>query len=354
MRVKKRIPASTDAIDGLNADDAGIRLLAAAVGDVPPARVLLVCCGDLPGVGADATRLVLDVRETTGSVARPIVVGPGLTARVEACFEHAVVWPRAHLGKDFTRQCIARAASSLAEGGRLWCAVRKDKGAEGVGELMAALMGNVTIVRRDRRYRLLSSERAPQIDEALARQILSVRYRIEDPWLDGLVLHACPGVFSRRELDDGTRLLIEHVAAVKLAPKQVIDLGAGVGPLALWAARRWSAGVLAVESNAIAAAMCRQNAEASGLADRVQVSMSDGLPPARDRTCDLALVNPPTHADPATLGRMLAGLRSWLRPNAPAFAVVSRPGRAIEAFTSAGARVAAHGYPHYTVVEASW
>lgn len=341
-------------VDGLNAADAGIRLLADAVAGADPTRVLLVCSGDLPGVGPGATRLVSDIREMKDSIAKPVVVGPGLTVALPHTFEHAVSWPRAHLGKDFTRQCVARAALSLAEGGRLWCAVRKDKGADTVAAFMAAVLGNVTTERREQRYRLLRSDRLPTIDRELAGETLALRYRIDDPRLQDLVVHGCPGVFSRRELDSGTAVLIDHVAGLELAPRDVLDLCAGIGPLALWAARRWPAArVTAVESNAIAATMCRENVEASALDDRVAVVMHDGLPEPPDPV-DVALVNPPTHADPAALGQLLGGLRAWVRPGSPALAVVSRPGRAIEAFESAGATVQSHAYPRYTVVEARW
>ena len=353
MRVKNTDRADSVGVDGLNAADAGVRLLAGAVANVNAAGLLLVCCGDVGGVGPEATRLVLDVRETMGGVARPVIVGPGLEAPLQPRFEHALMWPRAHLGKDFTRQCVARAACSLVEGGRLWCAVRKDKGADSVGEFMAAVFGNVTTQRREQRYRLLSSDRGAEIDRVLTHDTLALRYRIDDLLLDGLVVHACPGVFSRRGLDAGTRLLIEHVSAMEVAPRHVVDLGTGVGPLALWAARRWSASVTAVDSNALAVAMCRENAAASGLGSLVHVSLCDGLPD-RPTPAELALVNPPTHADPATLARLLGSLRAWLRPGAPALAVVSRSGRAIEAFEAAGARVGTHTYQGYTVVEARW
>lgn len=305
-------------------------------------------------MGGGATRLITDVREAEASLARPVPVGPGLTATLPRRFSDAMVWPRAHLGKDFARQCLARGARGLAEGGRLWCAVRKDKGADTVADFMAALMGDVTVERRDKRYRLLRSDRGARLDEALAERTLGVRYRLEDPWLGDLVVRACPGVFSRRELDAGTRVLIEHAAHMELEPVRIVDLGAGVGPLALWAAKRWpGAHVTAVESNVIAATMCRENAESSGLSGRVEVVVHDGLP-APASGVELALVNPPTHADAAELGRLLGGLRAWLQPGAPALAVVNRPGRAHEAFAGAGATVRRHPYAHYTVLDARW
>ena len=93
-------------MDGLNPDDPGITLLARAVAGRPSREILLVCCGDVPGVGPEATRVVLDVREREGAIAR--VVDPH--EQLSRTFGDAIVWPRPHLGKDFSVWCLARGA----------------------------------------------------------------------------------------------------------------------------------------------------------------------------------------------------------------------------------------------------
>src|SRR5688572_1796721 len=257
-------------IEGANPSDPGVALLADAVVGVDSREILLVACGEIPGVGPDATRLVLDVRELGRPGARPFALDPD--APLDG-FAHALVWPRAHLGKDFTFACLATGALALREGGTLHCAVRKSKGADSIGEHMATLLGGVEVVARDRGYRRLAAVRGAAFDRERARASLVVRYRIADPLLGDLTLESAPGVFARRELDLGTRCLIEHAAAhVDVAPARVLDLGAGTGPLALWAARRWPAAhVLAIEANLLAAGSCESNARANGLADRVRV-----------------------------------------------------------------------------------
>jgi 16S rRNA G1207 methylase RsmC len=348
---------STAFVDGLNPTDPGVRMLADAVAGAPSREILLVACGDIPGVGAPATRLVLDVRELDQPGATPLRLAPAGPSG----FAHAIVWPRAHLGKDFTFACLARGALGLRESGTLWCAVRKAKGADSVADFMAALLGDVQVHARARGYRLLRARRAAAFDPAPALAALDVAYTITDPVLEDLRLHAVPGVFSRRHLDEGTRCLIEHAAASGGEPPQrVLDLGAGVGPLALWAARRWPhARVLAVEANLLAAACCERNAQGNGLADRVCVERSAGLPPAKGSAAsfagatDLALVNPPTHADPEALARFVADALSWLQPRGRAMFVVSRASALVEPLRRLGASAQAHDYPHYTVVMAA-
>lgn len=358
-----------------SAGDPGVGLLAAAVRSVAPQDLLLVHSGPLPGLRPGATRLVLDVRElpAAGGPADSVCVPASLDWRPEPRFAAAVVWPRAHLGKDFSEACLALGALALRPGGRLLCAVRKAKGGPSLARAMTEICGGVEVVERDTGYFLYMSEKTDRFDAAAAAARLDVRYEIADPLLGETPLLAAPGVFCRKHLDDGTRALLAHLEAASVLadrpPSRVIDLGAGVGPLALWAARRWPAArVLAVDSNLLAASLIAENARRLGVDARVDVLASDGLPNINrlssavrhhaprngDGLVDLALVNPPTHAEPEAFAALVAPLRAWLRPGAPAWFVVNRAGRLGQILTAAGARLAVHEVPGFSLVQATW
>lgn len=352
--------AAMATIDGLDADDAGLALLGKHLAAIPTDDVLLVHCGRPPGVGRGARRLVLDVREEA-------MGGPTLRAGDDAAlarlgsFGHAACWPRAHLGKDFSIACLAIGARALRKGGTLWCSVRKSKGADSLADAMVSLLGNVDVVGRDRGYRLLQSVREDTIDEARIAAATSLRYDVTDAVLGDLVLHSMPGVFSRKGLDAGTRALLEHVdawiTAENRAPQAVVDLCAGIGPLAIWAARRLTlARVLAVESNVLAAALVRSNAAAAGVAERVRVELHAGMPDDGDLRgkIELALVNPPTHAEQAELTALFGGLRRWMAPGGSAFVVASRPGVSTTGLQAAGAQVQAHRVEGYSILHGVW
>ena len=368
------LETDSDSPEGLNPDDPGIRMLARAVADVDPEQLLLVHCGELPGLRGGATRLILDVRERTGCSASNRCIAD--LRRAEASsppaygdlqFNAAVVWPRAHLGKDFSEECLATAALGLREGGRLYCAVRKQKGGKSLGRTMRALLGDaaVEVGARDRGYHLWIGVRGPDFDAALATELSTAHYELRDPALGELVLHSRPGVFSRRELDAGTRALLGVAEAIlsraERPPKRVLDLCAGIGPLGLWAASRSSATkVLAIESNLRACALLRENAEAHGLAERVLVCEHDGLPELDAKIAksfvgrtELALLNPPTHADPNTLLRLF-DLRRWLAPGGRLLLVVNRPGRAVELLTRLGAQIEGGERDGYFILSATW
>lgn len=350
----KRATLRLVSVDGLNPDDPGIALLAEAIRGVAPSEVLLVHCGDLPGLGPGAERLILDVRERQGAVATCIEerLGP---VRTSGRARHAIVWPRAHLGKDFTRWSIARGAQGVNEGGSVWCAVRKSKGADSIGDALRTMVGPVDIVQRRKGYRLLRAERVAD-DEARVqarREALEQRYTIEHELLGPVTLDSAPGVFSRKALDAGTEALLQHLGE-RTSPnvRHVVDLCCGVGPIAIAAARRFEdAQVTAVDSNLLAAALGRTNAERAGVADRVAVSVRDGLPELGDRPpADLALVNPPTHADADTLRALIGGLWSWLAPEGQALFVVSRSGTLLGILSELGARAKVVAGPRYALV----
>lgn len=340
-------------------------MLADVARTVEPEALLLVHCGDLPGLRSGATRLILDVREHTGSPHR-CVPDLGRTSMREplpvgdARFDAAMVWPRAHLGKDFSEACLAVGALALREGGRIYCAVRKLKGGKSLGKIMRALLGDeaVEVVARERGYHLWRGVRGPGLDLELAHELSTRHYEIHDPALGELRLDSRPGVFSRRELDAGTRALLEVTDALStgeapIKPAAVLDLCAGIGTLGLWAATRLEqAKILAVESNLRACALIRHNAERNGLAERVRVCEHDGLP-AEVTPVDLVLLNPPTHADVDTL-RRLFDLRAWLRPGGRVLVVVSRPHRALQLFKELGAEVDGGERDGYFVLSASW
>ncbi len=377
----------TPLVDGFNPRDPGVAMLARAIDPARPA--LLVHCGPLPGAGPNATRLVLDVRERPENGERCIPAqlpadlraasAPPDTDAVDPAlplgrrWPLALVWPRAHLGKDFSEQCLALAAMHLEPGGRLLCAVRKARGGASLKRSMAALLGNVRVAARDHGYHLHISENVAGVDLQLARAACERRYAWSDPLLGELELLGVPGVFSRKHLDLGTAALLRHLTENGTnggpAPSRVLDIGCGVGPLSIWAARRWpAASVLAVETNALAAALARVNAVRAGLSERVRVLHRDILtmtPPATQLEevppgfltagCDLAVVNPPTHAPSELFARLVTAPASFLRPGAPAWFVVNRSGSLRKALRRSGAELDAPvEVPGFHLVRARW
>ncbi len=108
-----------------------------------------------------------------------------------------------------------------------------------------------------------------------------------------LINHA--NVFSRDQLDIGTRLLLAHIPASD-GYRDIVDLGCGNGVVGLMAAQQNPAATLHfVDESAMAVASAQATLAGSGLANPAHFSQGDalsGFPPA---SADLILCNPPFH-----------------------------------------------------------
>ena len=207
--------------DGLNPEDPGVRLLGATLQqhrpDLDHARALLAVCGDVPAVGDEATRWVLDVREPPGARHRCVALGRALSvdvldnvlaesgdeqiaaARWGGPFDAALIWPRAHHGMDFAHWTLAAAACRLRPGGLLLCAARKQKGAKRLQKFVASLLGDARVLGRGGGYQVSGRARADRERRRARRRCRWCTRGIRCPWgTPSLELRAGPGVFSRR------------------------------------------------------------------------------------------------------------------------------------------------------------
>ncbi len=85
----------------------------------------------------------------------------------------------------------------------------------------------------------------------------------------------CWGIFSPRQIDDGTRLLLENLRVAE--DETAMDLGCGYGPLGIWIAKSAPKGsVLMVDRDFVAVEYCRQNIGLNNL-DNTEVKLSNGF-----------------------------------------------------------------------------
>ena len=126
------------------------------------------------------------------------------------------------------------------------------------------------------------------------------------------------GVFSRKEIDRGTELLL---AALEVGPCELIlDLGCGYGAIGIVAARLSEGGhVFLTDINERAVALARKNIAANGIAN-AEVRQGGLYGPVRDVAFDHIVCNPPIRAGRAIVDRivseapthLLNGGRLWL------------------------------------------
>jgi 16S rRNA (guanine1207-N2)-methyltransferase len=131
-------------------------------------------------------------------------------------------------------------------------------------------------------------------------------------WGRELTLITASGVFAADWLDRGTAVLLRTSPIPQGSPR-ILDLGCGYGPIALAIALHCPGAVIdAVDVNERALALCRENADALGVADRVRVLRPEQVEP--DVRYDEIWSNPPIRIGKQSLHELLL---NWLGRLAP-------------------------------------
>lgn len=128
------------------------------------------------------------------------------------------------------------------------------------------------------------------------------------------------GLFSPREIDAGTRLLLERIDLTPQA--DCLDLGCGYGPIGVTLARRAPQGrVLLVDKDFVAVDFARRNIALNGLSN-AEALLSNGfdhIDPAR--RFDLIVSNLPAKVGKELLSLWLHDARARLNPGGALYLV---------------------------------
>jgi methylase of polypeptide subunit release factors len=157
----------------------------------------------------------------------------------------------------------------------------------------------------------------------------------------GRTFWAHPQVMSPKYSYSPT-FMIENWDGAAFAGASVLDMGCGCGVLAVFAALAGAARVVALDVSSDAVRLTRKNAEENGVADRVQVLVSDGFAALSGPLFDLVLLNAPYFDHPfdpavpltrgvfdpghAFLGHVLRTAPRFLRPGGRLLLVLGSTG----------------------------
>ena len=135
-----------------------------------------------------------------------------------------------------------------------------------------------------------------------------------------LEFHTTWGLFSPKAIDEGTRLLLEHI---EVRPDdRAIDLGCGYGPLGLAIARAAPRGsCLMVDKDFVAVEYANANARRNHI-DNAQAMLSDGLRHVPARTFTLAVTNLPAKTSKEHYYLFFHDIRDRLEPGGRFYVVV--------------------------------
>ncbi|HYG57926.1 MAG TPA: methyltransferase [Symbiobacteriaceae bacterium] len=130
-------------------------------------------------------------------------------------------------------------------------------------------------------------------------------------------VQSAPGVFSPRQLDLGTALMLEQIGTPPPGAR-FLDLGCGAGIVSRIAAEAWGCRATAVDVNARALRLTALNAPAA------EVVASNGFAALAGRQFDLIASNPPYHTDFGVAKAFIEGAHVHLELGGSLYLVVKR------------------------------
>ena len=133
------------------------------------------------------------------------------------------------------------------------------------------------------------------------------------------------GVFSKGEVDTGTRLLLE--ALPEEMNGDILDLGCGWGVIGISIARKWpETRVTMADVNLRALELSRENARKNAARNGAEVECleSDGFGGLAGRSFDAVITNPPIRAGKQVIYRMFAGAAEALKPGGALYLVIRK------------------------------
>jgi 16S rRNA (guanine1207-N2)-methyltransferase len=138
------------------------------------------------------------------------------------------------------------------------------------------------------------------------------------------------GVFSKKEIDFGSKLLIETMVINRT--DSVLDVGCGYGPIGLSAAVLADQGrVTMIDINERAVHLSRDNAERNGI-NNVTVLQSDVLEQVAELEFNCVLTNPPIRAGKEVVHRVFSEAFEVLAPGGSLWVVIQKKQGAPSAF----------------------
>ena len=210
--------------------------------------------------------------------------------------------PPVEEGTETIFEMIERAQPKMRHGGQFFLVAKSNRGARSYMRKLGEVIGPAKVVKRSGGYWVMRAERSPicppeavdlsLYDHTVEAVLRGRKYRFKTR----------AGIFSRKDVDDGTRLLIE---TIDVRPRHsIIDVGCGYGPIGIVAAHLASVGrVVMVDCNARAVEYASRNIQSHHLnharkngKPRVEAVLGDRFDAVPGERFDRVISNPPFHS----------------------------------------------------------
>ena len=159
-----------------------------------------------------------------------------------------------------------------------------------------------------------------QDDPTLASNIKTITYEVNGI---SMQLFTDNGVFSKGKVDEGSLAFLKVILPLDLG-KNILDLGCGYGTIGLTlAVAKKEARVTLADINTRALALCKRNADAYNLGQRVTILQSDIYEKIEGKY-DSIVINPPIRAGKSVTYKMYEEAKQYLIDGGSLYVVIRK------------------------------
>ncbi len=281
------------------------------------------CLECLQKTGAQVTFVGEDIRAVQKAEALRINgVLSAMPAQVISDVRAVFYKPAQRSAKGQVFEWIDQGFQALEIGGALYLAGQRNRGIRSYAAYLHAVFGNNKRAGRVDRVEIYSAKK--ERDDPYQAPIDNrMTFELYDLPGSPYTVETRAGVFSRDDLDSGTRLLID---CMEVRPTDhILDWGCGWGALGMIAARLSVKGsATLVDSNIRAVSCAEENLKRNRICNAV-VHVGDARVFDRREKFDLIVSNPPFHDGNAAAHPLIEGAFRALRPGGRLMLVVMRP-----------------------------
>lgn len=235
-----------------------------------------------------------------------------LTADVADCvtrpFDLAAFAPKPYDPTDVVQQRIADALAALHPDAPLYVSARTNEGGKRYRRTLRDLAGDVETVLKHGNARVYRAIRPADFDPP--RFVEEHRFEATARGAT-CTFETRSGLFSATGLDDGTRLLLEHLPDPDGG--RVLDLACGYGAVGTFLGRTADCRLWLTDDDRVATSYAARNLDRNGVAAEAVVT-ADCLDGVGNQRFDLVASNPPTHAGAGVTSQLFRQAHEALAP----------------------------------------
>lgn len=232
-------------------------------------------------------------------------------------FDFSVLFHEDFFGKEKTIQLLEIAGEKTAIKGNIYFIGKTSRGAKQIKEEMNRIFGSSKTVSVKGGLRLIASEKTKKIiSKEQENSLFKLTFREKN-----YSFYSSTGVFSKKKIDEGTKLLLENLEKIK--GKKILDFGCGIGVIGIVLAKENpKAEILLIDSDFTSVELTKKNLELNEIKN-AKVLLSDGFQKVK-RKFDLIASNPPTHEKREFLEKFVLDSKKFLEKNRKLILVLNK------------------------------